>query len=96
MSDIDHLIEQRDRAREQFATIGDMRPGSLSANFTKCGNPNCHCAHDVGSRHGPYYIISRTLEHPCFLARFLCVSGMVFPVFVHMRFGVPFPGVCAL
>ena len=36
------------------------------------------------------------LEHPCFLARFLCVSGMVFPVFVHMRFGVPFPGVCAL
>ena len=39
-----------------------MRPGSLSANFTKCGNPNCHCAHDVGSRHGPYYIISRTLE----------------------------------
>ena len=29
-------------------------------------------------------------EHPCFLARFLWVSGMMFPVFVHKRFGVPF------
>ena len=62
MSDIDRLIEQRDRAREQFATIGDMRPGSLNTNFTKCGNPSCHCAHDDAAKHGPYWILSRALE----------------------------------
>ena len=61
MADIDHLIERRDHAREQFATIGDIRPGTLNANFTKCGKPNCYCAHDDASRHGPHYIISRTL-----------------------------------
>lgn len=29
MADFDALIEARDRAREEFQTIGDMRPGSL-------------------------------------------------------------------
>ncbi|MBE0612507.1 MAG: hypothetical protein IH604_02450 [Burkholderiales bacterium] len=23
-------------------------PGSLSMSYTRCGNPNCHCAHDQG------------------------------------------------
>ena len=29
MADIEKLVEARDRAREEFQTIGDMRPGSL-------------------------------------------------------------------
>ena len=33
-------------------------------------------------------IVAETFEHPCFVARFLCVSGIVFPVFVHMRFAI--------
>ncbi len=62
MTDIDQLIERRDRALAQFATIGDMRPGSLLANFTKCGKPNCRCAYDETAKHGPHYMINRTLE----------------------------------
>ena len=62
MADIDHLIERRDLAREQFATIGDMRPGTLQTHFTKCGKPNCRCAHDDAARHGPHYMVSRSLE----------------------------------
>ena len=62
MADIDHLIERRDLAREQFATIGAMRPGTLQTHFTKCGKPNCRCAHDDAARHGPHYMVSRSLE----------------------------------
>ena len=62
MTDIDQLIERRDRALAQFATLGDMRPGTLLANFTKCGKPNCRCAHDETAKHGPHYMINRTLD----------------------------------
>ena len=62
MTDIDQLIERRDRALAQFATLGDLRPGTLAANFTKCGNPGCRCAVDDAAKHGPYYMVNRTLE----------------------------------
>lgn len=62
MTDIDQLIERRDRALERFATLGDMRPGTLLVNFTRCGKPGCHCAHDDAARHGPHHMINRTLE----------------------------------
>lgn len=29
--------------------------GSLSERMMKCGKPNCACATDPASRHGPYY-----------------------------------------
>ena len=37
----------------QISTLGDFRPGSISATSGRCGNPNCHChkPHDPG--HGP-------------------------------------------
>lgn len=31
---------------EEFQAIGDLRPGSLQENFTRCGKPNCHRAED--------------------------------------------------
>ena len=33
-TEIDRLIERRDRALEQSAAIGDVRPGTLPGNFT--------------------------------------------------------------
>lgn len=62
MTDIDQLIERRDRALAQFATIGDMRPGTLQVTYSKCGKPNCRCAHDETAKHGPHYMVSRSLE----------------------------------
>ncbi|MXW87872.1 MAG: hypothetical protein F4Z55_19055 [Boseongicola sp. SB0667_bin_21] len=60
MADIEKLIEARDRAREEFRTIGDMRPGSLQENLTRCGKPNCRCAEDDAARH-PGTILTRSI-----------------------------------
>ena len=61
MADIEKLIEARDRAREEFQTIGDMRPGSLQENLTRCGKPNCRCAEDDAARH-PGTILIRSID----------------------------------
>ena len=61
MADIEKLIEARDRAREEFQTIGDMRPGSLQENLTRCGKPNCRCAEDDAARH-PGTILVRSID----------------------------------
>ena len=61
MADIEKLIEARDRAREEFSTIGDMRPGSLQENLTRCGKPNCRCAEDDAARH-PGTILTRSID----------------------------------
>ena len=51
MADIERLIEACDRAWEGFQTIGDMRPGTLQQDLTRCGKPNCRCAEDDVARH---------------------------------------------
>ncbi len=61
MTDIDRLIEARDRAQAEFATIGDMRPGSLQENLTRCGKSNCRCADDDSARH-PGTLLVRSLD----------------------------------
>ena len=61
MQDIKKLIEARDRAREEFRTIGDMRPGSLRRNLTRCGKPNCRCAEDDAALH-PGTILTRSID----------------------------------
>ena len=61
MEDIEKLIEARDRARQEFQTIGDMRPGSLQQNFTRCGKPNCRCAEDDAARH-PGTVLTRSID----------------------------------
>jgi len=52
----DSLLELEKRRSEvlaEISTLGDFRPGSISATSGRCGNPNCHChkSHDPG--HGP-------------------------------------------
>ncbi len=59
--DIQNLIERRDRALEAFATLGDLRPGSLVENYRKCGKPNCHCAREGGKKHMSYLLV-RTVD----------------------------------
>lgn len=48
-----------EQIKTELQTIGEMRPGSLSKQYTKCGRSNCQCQ-DVESpkRHGPYYQLS--------------------------------------
>jgi len=45
--------------KTQLATLGDMRPGSLSQQSNVCGKPGCRCKDPVHpQRHGPYYQLS--------------------------------------
>ncbi len=56
------LIQRRNRARARFARIGDLQPGTLQENYTRCGKPNCACATDDRARHGPHYLINCSIE----------------------------------
>jgi hypothetical protein len=45
--------------KTKLATLGDMRPGSLSQQYNVCGKPGCRCKDPVHpQRHGPYYQLS--------------------------------------
>ncbi len=62
MPDIDELKRSRDEAQARFATLGDLRPGTLHENYRKCGKPNCHCAGDDSPGHGPSTVLSRSIR----------------------------------
>ena len=48
------------KVKEDLASLGDLRPGSLSTQFNVCGSPNCKCKADPPQKHGPYYQVSFT------------------------------------
>ncbi len=50
---------QRDQLKSQLSQIGEMRSGSLTARFRKCGKPTCHCAKKGAQGHGPSYSLTR-------------------------------------
>lgn len=54
------LLLRRDHLRGQLGEIGDMRPGSLTERYRKCGKPSCRCARKGAPGHGPSY----SLTHP--------------------------------
>ena len=54
----DTLVEQRERLLRELAGIGDLRQGSLRAQYRKCGKPNCHCAREGAQGHGPYSLLT--------------------------------------
>ena len=59
---IKSLTERRDRAQREFATLGDIQPGSLVENYRKCGKPNCRCAEEGHPGHGPNHLVVRSLQ----------------------------------
>jgi hypothetical protein len=54
------LEKQIHKIKEELASLGDLRPGSLSEQYNVCGNPNCRCKDDPPQKHGPYYQLSFT------------------------------------
>ena len=42
--DIDRLRRIRDELRDELASIGDFRPGTLVEITRKCGKAGCRCA----------------------------------------------------
>lgn len=53
-------LEQRiQRIKAELASLGDMRPGSLSKQYNVCGKAGCRCKDPQNpQRHGPYYQLS--------------------------------------
>ena len=46
--------------KRALATLGDLRPGSLSQQYNVCGSPGCRCKASRPQKHGPYYQLSYT------------------------------------
>ena len=45
--------------KDQLSKIGEMRPGSINQQLTKCGKLGCACQdQNKPKKHGPYYQLS--------------------------------------
>ena len=57
--DLATLESARSKLLQQFLSLGDLRPGSITAVIRRCGKPSCHCAkpHDPG--HDPQFRLTR-------------------------------------
>jgi hypothetical protein len=53
-------LEMRiERIKQRLMTIGEMRPGSLSKQYSACQKPGCKCVDPVHpKKHGPFYQLS--------------------------------------
>jgi hypothetical protein len=51
---------QIEKLKRDLASLGDLRPGSLSTQFNVCGKPGCRCKATPPEKHGPYYQVSFT------------------------------------
>jgi len=61
MKKIDTLQARIERIKQEIAALGEIRPGSISQQYSVCGNPNCRCADPENpQKHGPYHQLSYT------------------------------------
>lgn len=49
------LEKRRSKVLAEISTLGDFRPGSISATGGRCGTPNCHCHKPDDPGHGPNF-----------------------------------------
>jgi hypothetical protein len=54
------LEQQRAQLYARLAETGDLRPGSISATFRRCGKPNCACAQPGHRGHGPRWLWTKS------------------------------------
>jgi hypothetical protein len=52
---LDELEAERAQLLARLARMGDMRRGSITETFRRCGKENCHCAAADDPGHGPFY-----------------------------------------
>jgi hypothetical protein len=55
------LERKRDNLYKQLQETGDLRRGTISTIFRKCGKKNCACATDGHPGHGPLYLWNATI-----------------------------------
>lgn len=58
-SSIEELEKRRGALFEALGQVGDMRRGSISEAYRRCGKPNCACTAADHPGHGPFYAFTR-------------------------------------
>ena len=56
------LEAERSALLHTLATSGDMRRGSITECYRRCGKPTCACAAPEHPGHGPYYAFTRKVQ----------------------------------
>ena len=54
--------KKRDALVDSLKELGEFRRGTVTANYRKCGKPNCACAQKGHLGHGPQYLWSATIK----------------------------------
>jgi hypothetical protein len=63
MSDPELQLEkQRTELLKRMSSVGDLRRGSITATYGKCGKPACHCAKPGSAGHGPNFRLTRKVQ----------------------------------
>ena len=62
MTPLPELSELRRRRRKIQDHLGDLRPGSLTPRYRRCGKPTCHCAAEGAPGHGPSWSLTWAVE----------------------------------
>lgn len=57
---ISAIEAQIERIKQQLAELTELRPGTLTRQYTVCGSPGCRCKAVPPQKHGPYYHLSYT------------------------------------
>lgn len=53
------LQAHRTKLLQQFLTLGDFRPGTVSAATRRCGKPTCHCAKPDSAGHPQFRLLRK-------------------------------------
>ncbi len=53
------LESHRSRLLQQFLSLGDFRPGTVSAIPRRCGKPTCHCARPGDAGHPQFRLLRK-------------------------------------
>lgn len=56
------LEKERERLRREISQLPDMRQGSLTPVYRRCGKPTCHCAREEDPGHGPIFLLTRSVN----------------------------------
>jgi len=59
---IESLEAQRRRLMAELAQIGDMRHGSITEVYWRCGKPSCWCQRTDQPGHGPFYAVTTKVK----------------------------------
>lgn len=62
LPELTELGRRRRVIQDQLAALDDLRPGTLTPRYRKCGKPTCHCATEGDPGHGPSWSLTWTVQ----------------------------------